>query len=230
MIQFSTLSEVDVLRERYTERWALGVCRSPTFIQSLRTFHIAPTITCVTPKGTSITISASDMYGARKRFLSKLESDQEACFLTLVGDKYVDLYEHWLLNEHTRRYRFMTLDTHRKWLRHVIILVVAKHLMERKYVLYITQGQKAFADTWACSEMCRLQLLHSLTSELARLVHHIMDDPDQQQELIDQFHADLEIRMRGQLFAAQDPLPALPNDVALPFALITQKSEESPDT
>ena len=102
--------------------------------------------------------------------------------------------------------------------------------MERKYVLYISQGEKTFADAWACSEMCRLQLLHSLTSELARLVHHIMDNPEQQQALIDQFHADLEIRMRGQLFAAQDPLPALPRGVTLPFAMITQKSEEFHDT
>ena len=175
-------------------------------------------------------MSASDIYAARKRFLSILESDQEACFLTLVGEKYVNLYQHWLLNEHTRRYRSMTLDTHRKWLRHVIILVVARHLMERKYLLYISQGQEVFADTWACSEMCRLQLLHSLTGELARLVHHIMDNPEQQQALIDQFHADLEIRMRGQLFSAKDPLPALPSDVTLPFALTTQKSDESHDS
>ena len=230
LIQLPTMSEVDMLRERYTERWALDVCRSPTFVQSLKAFHIAPTITFDTPKGKSITMSASDIYAARKRFLSMLESDQEACFLTLVGEKYVNLYQHWLLNEHTRRYRSMTLDTHRKWLRHVIMLVVARHLMERKYELYISQGQKAFADTWACSEMCRLQLLHSLTGELARLVHHIMDTPEQQQALIDQFHADLEIRMRGQLFTAQDPLPALPHDVTLPFAPMTQTGEESHDT
>ena len=70
-----------------------------------------------------------------------------------------------------------------------------------------------------------LQLLNSLTGELARLVHHIVDTSEQQQALIDQFHADLEIRMRGQLFAAQEPLPALPDGVALPFALITQEIE-----
>lgn len=229
-MQLPTMTEVDTLRERYTERWALGVCRSPTFVQALRAFRIDPMITFCTPMGKKITVRASDMYGARKKFLSKLETNQEACFLSVVGDRYVDLYQNWLLNEHTRRYRFMALDTHRQWLRQVIILVMARHIMERKYLLYISRGQQTFADTWACSEMCRLQLLHSLTGELARLVHHIVDTPEQQQALIDQFHADLEIRMTRHLFAAQDPLPALPNGVALPFALLTQESEVSHGT
>jgi hypothetical protein len=229
LLQLPAMSEVDALRERYTERWVLGVCRSPTFVQCLKVFRIAPTITVGTPKGKSITISASDIYGARKRFFSMLETDQEVCLLTQVGDKFVDLYQNWLLNEYTDRYRSITLDAHRKWLRQVIILVVARYLMEQKYTLYIAQGRKAFADAWACSEMCRLQLLNSLTSELARLVHHIMDNQEQQQALIDQFHADLEIRMRGQLFTAPDRLPALPEDVTLPFALLTQKREEELD-
>ena len=73
--------------------------------------------------------------------------------------------------------------------------------------------------------MCRLQLLNNLTSELARLVHIIMRDPEQRQELIDQFHADLDVRLKRQLFAAPDPLPALPEGVALPFTLLSQKSE-----
>jgi hypothetical protein len=223
------ISESDALRERYTERWALGVYRSPTFVQCLRAFHVAPTITVSTPKGKSITISASDIYGARKRFFSRLESDQEGCRMTLLGDKWVDLYQEWLLNEHTDRYRSITLDAHRIWLRQVIILVVARHLMEQKYTLYITQGSNTFADAWACSEMCRLQLLNSLTGELARLVHHIIDNPEQQQALIDQFHADLDIRLKGQLFVAPDPLPVLPDGVALPFNALSQKREAAHD-
>ena len=225
LLQLPVMPEADALRERYTERWALGVCRSPTFVQCLKAFNIAPTITVGTPKCKSITISASDIYGARKRFFSTLESDQEACYMTLVGDKFVDLYQDWLLNEHTDRYRYITLDAHRKWLKQVIILMVARHLMQQKYALSITQGCHAFVDAWACSEMCRLQLLNSLTSELARLVHHIMDDPERQQALIDQLHADLDIRMRGHLFAAPDPLPALTEGVILPFALLSQREE-----
>ena len=219
-----------MLRERYTERWALDVCRSASFIQCLKQFDITPTITVSTLQGTSIVIHASDIFAARKRFFASLDLEQDGCHMTAVGDTFVDLFQHWLLNEHTHRYRTITLDAHRKWLRQVIILVVARHLMERKYELFISQGQKTFADTWACSEMCRLQLLHSLTGELARLVHHIVDTSEQQQALIDQFHADLEIRLAGQLFDGKDPLPALPDGVALPFALLTQKNEEFHDT
>lgn len=102
-------------------------------------------------------------------------------------------------------------------------------MMEQKYALYISQGSHTFADGWVCSEMCRLQLLNSLTSELARLVHHIMDNPEQQQALIDQFYVDLEIRMKGQLVPATDPLPVLPEGVTLPFALLAQKREEAHD-
>jgi hypothetical protein len=228
-MQVPTKLEYDALKERHAERWALRTCRSATLIQCLKKYDIAPTITVSTPKGKSIVIHASDISAARKRFFASLDLEQDMCHMTAVGDKFVDLFQDWLLNEHTDRYRSITLDAHRKWLRQVIILVVARHLMEQKYALYIAQGSHTFADAWACSEMCRLQLLNNLTSELARLVHHIMRDPEQQQALIDQFHTDLEIRMKGQLFAAPDPLQALPEGVALPFALLTPKREEAHD-
>lgn len=224
-MQVTTKREYDALQERHAERWALRACRSATFIQCLKKFAITPTIRVSTPKGESIVIHASDIYAARKKFFAGLDLEQDRCHLTAVGDKIVDLFQHWLLNEHTDRYTYIIADAHRKWLRQVMILVVARHLMEQKYALYIAQGSKAFVDAWACNEMCRLQLLNSLTSELARLVHHIMDDPEQQQTLIDQFHADLDARMSGQLFAAPDPLPTLPEDVTLPFALLTQREE-----
>ena len=224
-MQLPTKAEFDSLIERHTERWALCTCRSATFIQCLKKFGITPTITVGTPTGKSIAINASDIYTARKRFFAGIDIALDLCCLTAIGDKLVDLYLDWLLNEYTNRYRFVTSDTHQKWLKMVIILVVARYLMGLKYALYITQGYQTFADAWVCSKMCRLQLLNNLTSELARLIHHIMDDPEQRQSLIDQFHKDLDIRMRGHLFAATDPLPPLPEGVILPFALLSQREE-----
>ncbi len=227
-MQLPMKAEYNVLNERHAERWSLNACRSATFIQCLKKFGIAPTITVNTPKGKSIAINASDIYAARKRFFAGLDLEQDVYHMTAGGDKLVDLYQDWLLHEYSDRYHYVMSDAHRRWLKQVIILVVARCLMEQKYSLYIAQGHQAFADVWVCSEMCRLQLLSSLTGELARLVHHIMDDPEQQESLIDQFHGDLDMRMRGHLFTAPQPLPPLPEGVILPFALLSQR-EETPD-
>jgi hypothetical protein len=224
-MHLSTMTDYDALRERYAERWALNVSRSATFIQCLEKFDVAPTITVNTPKGKSIVINASDIYAARKKFFAKQDSEHDLRHMTLVGDRLVDLYEHWLLNEHTERYHYVLSDVHRKWLRRVIILMMARHLMEQKFALYEAQGSQTFVDDWACGEMVRLQLLNSLTSELARLVHHIVRDPGQKQELIDLFHTDLDVRVRELQLSKPEPLPPLPPGEILPFALPSQGKE-----
>lgn len=216
-------TEYDVLKERYAERWALDACRSTTFSGCLKAFGIAPTITVSNAKGKTLTINASDVYAARKRFLAGLELEQEASALTSMGNKLVDMFLDWLLHEYSDRYRSIVKEDQRVWLRQVVILVIARHLMEQKYTRYIEQGRQAFADPWVCSEMCRLQLFNHLTGELARLVHYIVRDPERQQTLIDQFHVDLDMRMRGGLFALPEALPPLLEGVSLPFALLPQE-------
>ena len=94
--------------------------------------------------------------------------------------------------------------------------------MEQKYTRYIEQGRQTFADPWTCSEMYRLQILHALPGELARLVHHIVREPERQHMLIDQFHSDLEARVRGGLFAPPEALPPLREGTRLPFAPLSQ--------
>jgi hypothetical protein len=179
------------------------------------------TITVSKAKGKTLTINASDVYAARKRFLSGLEPEQDAFALTLVGDKLVDLFLDWILCEYSERYRSIVTEDQRTWLRQVAILVIARHLMEQKYTRCIEQGERTFADPWVCSELCRLHLLHTLTGDLARLVHHIVRDPERQELLIDQFHADLEARMKGP-FALPESLPPLLEDARLPFSLLSQ--------
>jgi hypothetical protein len=216
-------TEYDVLKERYAERWALDACRSTTFSGCLKALGVAPTMTVSNAKGKTLTISASDVYAARKRFLVGLELDQDAYAITSVGNKLVDLFLDWLLHEYSDRYRSIVKEDQQVWLRQVVILVIARHLMEQKYTLYTEQGRQTFADPWVRSEMCRLQLLNNLTGELARLIHHIVRDPERQQTLIDQFHADLDMRMRGGLFALPESLPPLLEGVSLPFALLSQE-------
>ena len=217
--------EYDALKERYAERWALVACRSTAFISSLAMYNIAPSMVVSTPGGKSMIIHASDIFAARKKFLASLDLEQDACHMTSVGDTLVSLYVDWIMHEYSDRYRFIVSDDQRKWLRQVVILVVARHLMHQKYMLYTAQGRQAFSDRWACGEMCRLQILSSLTGELARLVHHIMDEPEQQQALIDQFYNDLDVRMRACSLSDPEPLPPLPEGAILPFSLLSQRRE-----
>jgi len=212
----------DALKERYAERWALVACRSAAFIQCLEACDIAPSLAVSTPRGKSIIIHASDIFAARKKFLADLDLEQDACHMTSIGDTLVSLFVDWIMHEYSGRYRYIVSDDQRKWLRQVVILVVARHLMHQKYTLYTAQGRQAFSDAWACSEMCRLQILSSLTGELARLVHHIMDTAERQQALIDQFYDDLDVRMRACSLTVPEPLPPLPEGAILPFALLSQ--------
>lgn len=218
----------DVLKERHAERWSLEACRGATFVQCLRAFGIAPTIAVSTPQVRSTSIRAIDIYAARKRYFGGLDIERDVhCCMTTLGDKLVDLYRDWLTHDYTGRYRSITSDAHQQWLKRVIILVVARHLMEQKYAHYAARGCQAFADAWACGEMCRLLLLVSLPGEMARLVHHIVRDPEQRQALIDQFLTDLEVRMRAHPLAAPETLPPLPPGAKLPFALLSQAAEGS---
>lgn len=225
MTQLPILSESDIIRERYTERWALSVCRSPTFIKSLNAFGLAPTITVHTPKGKPVTIDASDIYAARKKFFARLDLGQDLNHMADMGDRLVELYQNWLLHEYSDRYRYIQSDDQQQWLTQIIILVVARHVMEQKYELYINQGAPTFADNWVRTEMIRLQLLNSLPAQLAQMVHHILRDPAQEQALIDRFHSDLDIRMKGHLLSISAPLPPLASGITLPFALLAQRKE-----
>jgi len=226
MMQFPHLSERNPLQERHLERWALEVCRYPTFLECLKAYGIAPTMQVRTPKGKTLTVSASHIYGARTKFFATLDLEEALCHLTLVGEKFVPLYQEWLLHEYTERYRYLTAPEQRAWLAQVVTLVVARYVMSHKYALSLTQGRQAFADPWVCGEMGYVQVLHSLPNELARLVHHIVRDAEQQQVLIEQFFTELGVRMQGHHFGPPDPLPPLPEGTFLPFTLLSPAKEE----
>src|SRR5258708_22812848 len=95
MAQLPYLSELNTLRERHLERWALKVCRYPTFTACLKAYGIAPTMQVKTPKGKTLTVSASHIYGARTKFFATLDLEEALCHLTLVGEKFVPLFQEW---------------------------------------------------------------------------------------------------------------------------------------
>lgn len=216
---------IQELRERYAERQALKACQSTSFAACLEAFGIPLTISVITPKGDILSISASDIYATRKKFFARRDIEQEQCRLTVMGDRAIDDYMQWLLQEHTTRYRSITSTEHLQWLKHVVSLIVARHLLEQKYALSLTAERPCFTDSWVFSEMHRLHILNTLPSQLAQLVHHIIRDGTQAQELLDRFHVDLDIRMRERPFALPEPLPPLPAGIRVPLLLPTSGEE-----
>lgn len=126
-----------LLQEQYLERQSLAVCRSTTFVQSLKDYALAPSITVVTPRGKTLSITASSIWGARKRFFAHYDLDV-VCPLFFLGERLAELYEHWLLNESTERYRFLTFPDHRQWLRRIVALIVVRHLV--RYPMHECRG------------------------------------------------------------------------------------------
>src|ERR1051326_1011693 len=153
MTELALQPESDSIRERYAERWALNVCRSPTFVGSLKRYNLAATLTIHAPKGRVVTIRASDVYAARKRFFDDMEIERDVCRMAEIGDRLVGLYYDWLMHEYSDRYRYIRSAAQQQWLKQIITLATARHLMEAKYERYIKTGAHTFADPWTRAEM-----------------------------------------------------------------------------
>ena len=224
----SSASDLPLLLEQHLERWGLATYRSATFHQVPQAYGLAPTLPVTTPKGSTLLLRASDLYGARVKGLASLELDQDRYALTRLGEHLVAVYQDWLTTQYSPRYRALTTDAQRTWLTQTVTLVITRHLLEHKWVRALAYGSQAFADPWVCSVVGHLSLSHRLPGELARLVHHIVRDPEQQGALITQFLDDLDVRMQGQAFVLPAPLSPLPEGVRLPFIPLFEDMAATP--
>ena len=218
-------SEMEDLREQHAERGMVDLFRNATFVSLIRQYGLEEHVVVSTPKGKTLTIKASDVYTARHKFFARFDLNLQSCRLTISGDVFGELFWNWLLHEYSPRYRFITSEEQQRWLKQVVALVVARHLMETKYALYL-QGEESFADGWACGAICHLQELASQPENAARTIHHIVKDPVQQTVLIEQFYQQADERMKRHQFVLPEPLPPLPQGAVLPFALLMQPKEE----
>src|SRR6185437_9018928 len=73
----------DDLRECYAERAFSDTCRSATFQSIAEHFGIPSHMAVSTPKGKNMTLHASDIWAARKKFFAHVELDQQSCRLTV---------------------------------------------------------------------------------------------------------------------------------------------------
>jgi hypothetical protein len=142
------------------------------------------------------------------------------CQLTDIGEKLAQLYKAWLLNEGSKRYRLLSSETHLFWFERVVCLAVVQHIMHRKFELYTLQGRATFADPWIAAEMASLLLRNELLKETARLIHHIVRDPDQARQYIEHLYELHASRVQARPLMHREPLPPLPPGITPAFAFL----------
>jgi hypothetical protein len=211
--------------EKHAEQRALTILRGATFTDCLKINGIAPTCEIATPEGKTVTIRGSDVYDHRtwKKFLASINQDENICQLTDVRENLAEQYKTWLLREHTARYRALATEADLGWLERVITLAVTRHIMEQKYVAYTSQGLETFADPRTAIEMGNLLLLNHVAREIARSIHHIIKEPAQAQQLIEQFYEEHFRYMQAQSLLMHE---SFVSGAIAPLALMAQKEEE----
>lgn len=211
--------------EKQAEQWALTILRGATFTDCLKINGIAPACEIVTPEGKTVTIRGSDVYDHRtwKKFLASINQDEDIYQLTDVKEHLAQQYKTWLLREHTARYRALATEADLEWLERVITLAVTRHIIEQKYAAYTSQGLETFADPRTAIEMGNLLLLNHVAREIARSVHHIIKEPAQAQQLIEQFYEEHFRHMQAQSLLMHE---SFVSGAIAPLELTAQKEEE----
>ena len=227
----TTIADAEQLltAEKRAEQWALSVLHGTTFTDNLKINGLAPMLEIMTPGEKPITIRGSDIYDKRtwKKFLTSINQTESVYQLTDIGEHLIEHYKQWLLNEHTARYRALSTEAHLTWFERVVTLAVTRHIMEQKYAAYATQGLETFADPRVAVEMGYLLMLNQVVKESARLIHHIVKEPAQAHQLIEQFYKEHARQIQARSLVQPEPTPALPPGVSASSVPFLQKEEDS---
>ena len=98
--------------------------------------------------------------------------------------------------------------------------------MEQKYAAYTSQGLETFADPRTAIEMGNLLLLNHVAREIARSVHHIIKEPAQAQQLIEQFYEEHFRHMQAQSLLMHE---SFVSGATAPLALTVRRRKNSVD-
>jgi hypothetical protein len=211
------------LFECYAERIALSVRQATNFTQSLLQQHLASDITLLNRRGQPLTLHGKDICneGTWHKFLTAAPLvTQQLCSLVEGTETITRRYRSWLLTSYTQRYKHLVQPAHLTWFHHVTRLAVIWHIMEAK------AQHSAFVDPWVAQEMEALKALGTLATEVAKAIHHIIKEPKEEAprllEHLYLVHAAEITRPR----LAPHPLPALPEGVHPPLALLPKSEPE----
>lgn len=222
-------TEEQTLLEQYAERAALSVVRGANFTQCLTINGLAPSITVMMPTSRQVTIHGRDLFNERtwQKFLGTQDYTLELSRLTGTVDPLVKGYRSWLLTRYTSRYQALSTQSELAWFEQVTVLVIVRKIMEGKYTQFVREQRDAFADPWVAEEMSVLMRLNAMASEIAKSIHHIVQQKDVTQSLLEQLYATHAMYLENRSLQARIPLPALPPGVALPLlSLAAGKGEQ----
>jgi hypothetical protein len=223
--------DLALLRERYAERQALSMLRAANFTQCLLQNRIVPQIEVRDERGKTHTLHGKDLYNEAtwRKFLAATQpAEHKLCSLAEGTGELARRYRAFLLTASTRRYRAVARPEHVRWFHQVTYLAVIRRIMETKYSWSVTRQQHAFADAWVAQEMEKLMTLNLLATEIAKAIHHIVDEPEERAEgmleHLYQVHAKAVLKY---IHLPHDPLPLLPEGTSLPLALLSEEQESA---
>ncbi|GHO61397.1 hypothetical protein KSC_002890 [Ktedonobacter sp. SOSP1-52] len=231
-----------LLLEQHAERQALSAVRGANFTQCLTLHHLAADLELVDPRGRPHLMHGKDLFDERTwtKFLASLQHPMNILSLTQSAEPLVKLYRTWLLTKYTQRYRWLSTPTQIQWFEQVTALVILRKVMEAKHHAWTyQQDEHAFADSWCAMEMRHLMTLNSMTTEIAKAIHHIVRQPEQAKEMIEHLFDIQATRLLDRPVPLRHPLPSLPplpEGVALPQAILpliapsTDQAEVSPQS
>jgi hypothetical protein len=214
--------------EQQAEQQALTALRGASFQDCLVIHGIAPAREASTLKGRAVTLRGSDIYDQRtwKKFLTSINQAEAVLQHTGMREGLIRHYITWLLHEHTERYRALSHEVELAWLEQVVTLAVTRRIMEQKYEAYAMQGLPAFANPQIAHAVGQVLLLNCLGKEAARLIHHIVKEPEQARLLIAQFYEENERQMQARSLLPPGSLPALQAGDDSPLALPMREEEK----
>ncbi|GHO96626.1 hypothetical protein KSF_066740 [Reticulibacter mediterranei] len=211
------------LLECYAERIALSVRRATNFTQSLLQQHLAPDITLLNRRGQPLILHGKDICneGTWRKFLTAATlATPQLCSLVEGTETITRRYRSWLLTSYTQRYKNLVQPAHLTWFHHVTRLAVIWHIMEAK------AQHSAFVDPWVAQEMEALEALGTLATEVAKAIHHIVKEPKEEApRLLEHLYLVHAAEMTRPHLAPQ-PLPALPEGMHPPLALLPKGEQE----
>jgi hypothetical protein len=98
--------------------------------------------------------------------------------------------------------------------------------VEKKHEVYYCQNREVFADPWVAGEMNVLMMLNEMAKDSAKIVHHIVKNPEQAEQLIEQLYEAHYNRIQNRPQVLREVLPPLPMGTPEPLALLTGANDE----
>jgi hypothetical protein len=219
--------EDQLIREQKAEYKALPLMLYANFTKLLRESNVVTEIVVHHgEKEQKIKCSYVKNRSTWKKFLTSIGQPIEPCRLAGSVETLEVEFLRWLLTSFTKSYQTIETERDLAWLKQVVNFSVRSFIMENKYKAYIRQRPGAFASPEVALVMTIMMELRDLQTEVPRVIHHVVKDPELRKELLEQHFGKFEQMLQQIRFLLQEPLPPLPQLMSGAFEPKKEKDEE----